>query len=122
MKERKAAWKKTRALRAPSSNGIRIRGNWVATRRLHDTNMQHRTHNFLATRRQGDVGIGSAFDGSQGVDCEDIINIPQIGFGSFQLFPDQNSYGPADPSLSPFNNTVQTGIDWINRQAEVARL
>ncbi|EEB96143.1 hypothetical protein MPER_04771, partial [Moniliophthora perniciosa FA553] len=41
--------------------------------------------------RQADVGVGSAFDGTHGVDSEDILSIPNIGFGSFQLFPDQNS-------------------------------
>ena len=69
------------------------------------------------TKRQQDIGPGSSFDGSQGVDGEDIINIPQIGFGSFQLFPDQNTYGPVDPTLPAFNQTVQTGLDWIRRQA-----
>ena len=76
---------------------------------------------FAATRRQDDVGVGSAFDGSQGVDSEDILNIPEIGFGSFQLFPDQVSYGPVDPNLPAFNNTVQTGIDWIKRHAEAGQ-
>jgi mannan endo-1,4-beta-mannosidase len=66
--------------------------------------------------------LGSAFDGSSGVDTEDIINIPQIGYGSFQLFPDQNNYGPDDPNLPPFNNTVQTGLSWIQSHAELAQL
>jgi mannan endo-1,4-beta-mannosidase len=50
------------------------------------------------------------------------MNIPQIGFGSFQLFPDQNIYGPDDPNLSAFNNTVETGIEWIQRQANMSQL
>lgn len=74
------------------------------------------------TKRQFDQGVGPAFDGSSGVDSEDIINIPQIGYGSFQYFPDQNSYGPDDPNLPAFNNTVQTGLSWIQSHAELGQL
>ena len=73
------------------------------------------------TKRQFDTGVGSSFDGSSGVDTEDIINIPEIGYGSFQLFPDQNNYGPADPNLPAFNNTVQIGLSWIRDHATLAQ-
>ncbi|KAF7338302.1 Glycoside hydrolase family 5 protein [Mycena venus] len=109
LQERKEARKKTRASKLqsdPPSSGVRVRGKWVAT----------------PTRRQDDVGMGSAFDGSEGVDSEDILNIPQIGFGSFQLFPDQNSYAPDDPNLSAFNNTLQAGLDWIKRHGEAGQM
>jgi mannan endo-1,4-beta-mannosidase len=86
------------------ANGIRIRGRWAST----------------TTRRQ-ENGIGSAFDGSQGVDSEDILGIPQIGFSSFQLFPDQNKYAQDDPNMSSFDNTVHTGLDWIQKQAQTAQ-
>lgn len=86
------------------TGGIRIRGGWVST----------------PTRRQ-DNDPGSAFDGSQGVDSEDILGIPQIGFSSFQLFPDQNNYGSDDPNLSSFDNTVHSGLDWIGRQVQTAQ-
>jgi mannan endo-1,4-beta-mannosidase len=85
-------------------NGIKIRGRWAST----------------PTRRQ-DTGVGPAFDGSSGVDCEDIGGIPQIGFLTFQLFPDQNVYGPVDPNLSPLTNTIQTGINWIKSHAQAGR-
>jgi len=109
LQERKAAWKKSRkaAKRSESGSGRSIRGRWSAP---------------AETKRQSDQGVGPAFDGSSGVDSEDIINIPQVGYGTFQLFPDQNSYGPDDPSLSPFNNTVQQGLSWIQSQANVAQL
>ncbi|KAJ6545495.1 glycoside hydrolase superfamily [Mycena capillaripes] len=96
LRERKEARKKTRALKLwsePPSSGVRVRGKWIAT----------------PTRRQDDVGTGSAFDGSEGVDSEDILSIPEIGFGSFQLLPDQNSYAPGDPNLSAFNYTLLAG-------------
>lgn len=69
------------------------------------------------------MNFGPAYDGSQGVDSEDIINIPAIGFGTFQLFPDQNDFGHNDdPTLSKFNNTVDAGVEWINNHAEMAQL
>jgi len=107
--ERKDAFKKSRALAVKSrkaEGGVRIRGRWVAT----------------PTRRQQDSGLGAANDGSQGVDSEDIMNIPEIGLSSFQLFPDQFSYGPDDPNLPPLNNTVNQGLDWIRSHAEAGRL
>ncbi|KAF9227932.1 glycoside hydrolase [Gyrodon lividus] len=85
-------------------DGVRIRGRWVST----------------ATRRQESQSVGSIYDGSYGVDSQDISNIPEIGFSSFTLFPDQQSYGPIDPNLQPYENTVNTGVDWINIQAQSA--
>lgn len=74
------------------------------------------------TKRQDDLGVGPTFDGSEGVDSEDIINIPQIGFGTFQLFPNQNAYGDDDPTLPAFNNTVNQGLEWIRKQADLGKL
>ncbi|KAJ7582721.1 glycoside hydrolase family 5 protein [Mycena floridula] len=110
-KERKERRKKRReiARAAAPKSGKRIRGKWSAPE----------------TKRQSveeTPGQGSAFDGSQGVDSADIINIPQISFGTFQLFPDQNVYGLDDPNLSAFNNTVENGIDWIRQQAAISQL
>ncbi|KAL0946904.1 hypothetical protein HGRIS_013066 [Hohenbuehelia grisea] len=110
LKQRQQLWKQNRQLKQLAgiipTNGVRIRGNWVAT----------------PTRRQGDLAVGSAFDGSHGVDSQDIMAIPQIGFSSFQLFPDQFVYGPDDPSLTPFENKVQHGLTWIQQQANSAAI
>jgi mannan endo-1,4-beta-mannosidase len=105
-RQQKAARKSTRKLRKKSENskrdGVTVRGRW---------------HSPTTQRRQ-DSSTGPAFDGSFGIDTQDITNIPEVGFGSFQLFPDQNQYFPPDPSLSAFNNTIQEGIDWIQLQAQ----
>jgi len=85
--------------------GVRVRGRWVAT----------------PTRRQTTLGLGPAFDGSQGVDSQDILGIPQISLSTFQLFPDQNIYTPSDPNLSSFNNSVQAGTEWIKNQIQNAQ-
>ncbi|KAG5642194.1 hypothetical protein DXG03_003432 [Asterophora parasitica] len=111
LKERKAALKKERERQKRSgklSGGVNVRGRWTASE----------------TKRQADLSPGPAFDGTHGVDSEDIINIPQIGFGSFQLFPDQYDYSSStlDTNLPPFNQTLQTGLDWIRRHAEAGRL
>ena len=78
----------------------------------------------LAQAKRTGGGVGSAFDGSDGVDSQDILSIPDIGFGSFQLFPDQNSYatvpGPLTPPSASFNSTVQEGTVWIQTQAAAA--
>ncbi|KAF8559570.1 glycoside hydrolase family 5 protein [Imleria badia] len=83
-------------------DGIRIRGRWMST----------------ATRRQETQSVGSNYDGSYGVDSQDIMNIPSIGFGSFMLFPDQQSYSPTDPYLNSYTNMLNSGIDWIHKQAQ----
>ena len=79
-------------------------------------------HFLTETRRQFDQSVGPSFDGSSGVDTEDIINIPEIGYGTFQLFPDQNNYGPPDPNLPAFNNTVQVGLSWIQNHVDLAQV
>lgn len=75
---------------------------------------------MIATKRQTSQGVGSLYDGSYGVDSQDISNIPDIGFSSFQLFPDQQSYGPDDPNVAPWQSTMQNGVSWINTQAQSA--
>jgi mannan endo-1,4-beta-mannosidase len=109
MNKKRDLLKKIRAVdiaeRTPSEGGIRIRGRWLAT----------------PSKRQQSTSVGPAFDGSTGVDSEDVLSIPQIGFGSFQLFPDQYSYALSEPSgpLSA-NESLQVGLNWIQLQAEAA--
>lgn len=86
------------------TSGQKIRGLWAST----------------PTRRQSGTDVGSAFDGSQGVDSQDILGIPEIGFSTFQFFPDQDTYGNDDPSVPAYNSTVQSGVDWIKKQAQAA--
>jgi mannan endo-1,4-beta-mannosidase len=92
---------------ATPRDGLKIRGRWTAS---HEAKRQ--------------AGVGSAFDGSFGVDSQDILSIPDIGFGSFQLFPDQNSYSTVATQFTPpssnFNGTVQQGTAWIQAQAASA--
>lgn len=85
-------------------DGVRVRGRWVST----------------ATKRQESSTSGSLYDGSYGVDSQDISNIPDIGFSSFQLFPDQQSYGPDDPNVPSWQSIEQNGAQWITTQAQSA--
>jgi len=65
--------------------------------------------------------MGAAFDGSQGVDSEDISNIPTVDMSTFQLFPDQNQYMQVDSSDTDIiTQTIDSGINWINTNAETA--
>ncbi|KZP24938.1 glycoside hydrolase family 5 protein [Athelia psychrophila] len=64
--------------------------------------------------------VGSAYNGSQGVDSEDILGIPEIGYSSFQMFTDQDTYGSVDPSIPAYNQTVDTGVDWIKQHVAAA--
>ncbi|THH10210.1 hypothetical protein EW145_g1499 [Phellinidium pouzarii] len=105
--------KKTREIKKremlSKGDGLRIRGRWIASRQA-DPSVSS--------------SVGAAFDGSSGVDSQDILNIPTIGFGAFQLFPDQNNYavpGESDPNLPAFNNTVEEGVAWIQLQAQLAQ-
>jgi mannan endo-1,4-beta-mannosidase len=77
------------------------------------------SYHFSATREISG-SIGPTMDGSSGVDSQDILNIPDIGFGSFQVFPDQNSYGPNDPSLDPVQNKINSSLAWIQQSAQSA--
>lgn len=71
--------------------------------------------------RRAALDSGPAYDGSQGVDSEDILGIPQIGFSSFQLFPDQDSYATSnDPGAPSYSSTVRAGVEWIETQAQAA--
>ncbi|KAK0197116.1 glycoside hydrolase family 5 protein [Armillaria mellea] len=105
MKLREERRRMNRALSGRDVAGVRVRGRWVAT----------------PTRRQENE-VGSAFDGSAGVDSEDILSIPEIGYSTFQFFPDQNTYiqGSADSGLSSFQNVLQDGLDWIQLQSELS--
>ncbi|KAI0306582.1 glycoside hydrolase [Multifurca ochricompacta] len=106
--ERRAA---PRAL--DSRDGVKIRGRWMASLIP------------IAEAKRQTSGVGPAFDGSFGVDSLDILSIPNIDFGSFQLFPDQNSYGTIATQFTPpsvnLNETVQQGIAWIQAQAASAK-
>ena len=58
------------------------------------------------------------------MDSEDILNAPDIDFGTFQMFPDQFNYGTTGtvtdvqaPS-SNFNNTLNDTVTWINAQID----
>jgi mannan endo-1,4-beta-mannosidase len=65
-----------------------------------------------------------AFNGVLGVDSQDILNAPNIDFGTFQLFPDQNNYGTTgvenqDPSVD-FNTMLAQTNAFISSQVQSA--
>ena len=75
---------------------------------------------LAAAKRQTSI-TGSAFNGAFGVDSQDILNAPDIDFGTFQLFPDQTNYGftgtEVQPPSADFNCTVDQTTTWIRAHA-----
>ena len=68
-----------------------------------DTNHQNQSHT-----------LGPLFDGSFGVDTEDLANAPGIDFATLQYFPDQTTFGPnGEIDLSDPRNIAQNGVDWV---------
>lgn len=69
-----------------------------------------------ATKRQG-TEVGPAFDGTFGVDSEDIGSIPHVDIATFQLFPDQVTYEvDLNSAIPAINKTVNDGNNWILQQ------
>jgi len=91
--------------RALQEGGTLIRGAWVTSRKPRQV-----TH------------VGPAFDGTYGVDTEDILNSPSVDFSSFQYFPDQNVYSQSQTNTGSddFSSTVQQGIEWIQQHADTS--
>lgn len=79
-----------------------------------------------AKRHTGGDGL-SLFNGAFGVDSQDILNAPDIDFGTFQLFPDSVNYGrkgtatDVTPPSRKFGKTVNDTVAWINTQIHSAR-
>ncbi|KAG1835384.1 glycoside hydrolase superfamily [Suillus subalutaceus] len=72
-------------------DGMTIRGRWVST-----------------ATREVSSSICPTTDGSS-------------GFGSFQVFPDQNTYAPNDPNLDPVQNKINSSLAWIKQSARVGK-
>ncbi|KAJ3039581.1 hypothetical protein HDV00_012038 [Rhizophlyctis rosea] len=60
---------------------------------------------------------GPAFDGTRGVDNEDIINTPDTSFRDTQRFPDQDQFAPSAPNTE-YNNNNPVNIPWINQAGQ----
>jgi len=64
---------------------------------------------------------GPSFDGSYGVDTEDILASPSIDFGSFQLFPDQVEYFPEAQDKFAVK-AIGDGGKWVAVHSNTAQL
>lgn len=103
-----------------------VRGTWYAPRdagqlpyaRIHPYSCTYCLH---AARKRQSNSFGPVFDGSFGVDTEDLANTPGIDFNSLQFFPDQTSFGPLGPvDTHNITNVIQNGLDWIDLHADTA--
>jgi len=88
---------------------------------LHFTPIVYSAVPLAEAKRQSNNGA-PAFNGAFGVDSQDILNAPQIDFGTFQLFPDQNNYGTTGvdggPPSSAFDSTLNQTTAWISSQVD----
>ena len=59
--------------------------------------------------------LGPLFDGSFGIDTEDLANTPGIDFSTLQYFPHQNTNSPDGDiiDLTDPCNIAQSGVDWV---------
>jgi len=77
-----------------------------------------------AFKRQSDSGDGGGYDGSQGVDSEDISSAPDIDYSGYQYYPDQNSYsdGGYDDRRrwEHVQSAIAHGNTWIDQHAKTA--
>jgi len=73
-----------------------------------------------STLKLHDSPVGPAFDGSYGVDTEDIISVPSIDFGSFQLFPDQVQYFSGASTVDFAITAALQGGGWVKRHSDTA--
>ena len=101
-----------------------VRGTWYAPREAGQLPLPRiyshfHPYRFHPDRKRQTNTFGSNFDGSFGVDSEDLANAPGVDFSSFQYFPDQNTFGSSG-ALNNANDIAQNGVDWINLQAETA--
>jgi len=79
------------------------------------------------SKRQSDNEVGPGYDGSQGVDSQDISGIDDIDYAGFQYFPDENLYGPvgsdsASRRWEQVETTIDNGIIWIDQHVKTAAL
>jgi len=75
-----------------------------------------------STLKLHDSPKGPAFDGSFGVDTEDIISVPSIDFGSFQLFPNEVQYFSGRSTVDFAIKAALQGGGWIKRHSETANI
>jgi mannan endo-1,4-beta-mannosidase len=71
--------------------------------------------------KRQDNGLGPAFDGSTGVDSQDIANSPNIAYTSFAILPDFTPLTTNGATPATFDELVQSGVDYVQTQASAAR-
>ena len=69
-----------------------------------------------------DPPLGPIFDGSFGIDAEDLANAPGIDYTTLQYFPDQTTFGPnGEIDLNDPHDIAQNGVDWVKLHAKTGK-
>ncbi|KAJ2919875.1 hypothetical protein MD484_g569, partial [Candolleomyces efflorescens] len=72
------------------------------------------------TSRRPALG-GPSFDGSFGIDTEDLLAIPHVDFGSFQISPELQLF-PVLAGVNPTDQSIGDGGRWIEVHSQTAQL
>ena len=82
----------------------------------------YRFHLEHEPEHKPETKTGAVFDGSFGIDTEDLVNIPTIDFSTLQYFPHQQTSGPnGEIDLFDPDNIAQNGIDWVKLHAKTGK-
>ncbi|RXW15161.1 hypothetical protein EST38_g10695 [Candolleomyces aberdarensis] len=65
---------------------------------------------------------GPSFDGSYGIDTEDLVSIPSIDFGSLQIAPEQIQLFPVLKKVKPATQAIGDGGKWIEVHSQTSIL
>ncbi|KAJ2912773.1 hypothetical protein MD484_g7642, partial [Candolleomyces efflorescens] len=65
---------------------------------------------------------GPSFDGSYGIDTDDLVSIPSIDFGSLQILPDQVQLFPVLKHVKPATQAIGDGGKWIEIHSQTSIL
>ena len=69
-----------------------------------------------------DQPLGPIFDGSFGIDTEDLANAPGIDFTTLQYYPDVTTFGPnGEIDLNDPRDIAQNGVDWVKLHAKTGK-
>ena len=105
------AWELANEPQCTTRDGCEVLLGWV--RDMSRWAKQQDPNHLLSVGDEGQFagGSGDLYNGRYGVDCEGLLEVPDIDFGTFHMYPE--AWQQLDP--------VQFGIQWIEQHLAVGR-
>ena len=105
------AWELANEPRCETRDGREVLLGWI--RDMSRWVKQQDPNHLLSVGDEGQFASGSGhlYDGRYGVDCEAFLQVPDIDFGTFHMYPE--AWNQPDP--------VQFGIQWIEQHLSAGR-